>query len=100
MEAEIAIKGGYVEWGVAERNDVNKTIYDGIDTALEQIYSQIADEFGLTYPSVSGDDSTTTTPDDSMDNYVVWHITQDTGRLIGKGATSEVRSMQRAGVRR
>ena len=100
-EAEIAIAGGYVDWGVPEINDVNKTIYEGIDAALDELYAEIMGEEHDDGSSVSGDDSTApSTPEDGMENYTVWHITQEPDRLVGSGATAEVRSGERAAMRR
>ena len=109
-EADIAIAGGYVEWGVPERNEVEQSVYDQIDTALEQLYAEVADDFGISYPDITeGSDSTDTTyptpptedpSDDSMEDYKVWNITQDPGRCIGNSPDASVNSLKRAGLRK
>lgn len=109
-EAEMAVSGGYVEWGVPEMNQVNKQIYDQIDTALETLYEEVAEDFGYVYPGIEEgeNESGTTYPvppegstsGESMEDYKVWHITQEPDRCIGQSDDPAINSLKRAGMRK
>ena len=109
-EAEMAVKGGYVEWGVPEINSVNQSIYDQIDTTLDQLSAEVADDFDIKYPSVEGgstdEDTTYPTPPeegatgDNAEDYVVWHITDEPSRCVGKSDNVTVNSLRRAAMRK
>lgn len=109
-EAEKAIMSGDVEWGVPQRNEVEKSVYDQIDTALEQLYTEIANEFGESYPSISegSDDESADYPTppeeepsgEDPDDFEVWNITLEHDRCIGNSTDASVNSLRRAGLRR
>ena len=108
-EAEIAIDGGYVEWGVPQINEINRSIYDQADTALGQLYEEIATEYGLNYAEITaGEDSEPEYPvppteeggEDYDDVYKVWHVTQEPERCVGTSSRADVNSIKRAGMRR
>ena len=108
-EAEIAIDGGYVEWGVPQINEINRSIYDQADTALGQLYEEIATEYGLNYAEITaGEDGEPEYPvppteeggEDYDDVYKVWHVTQEPERCVGTSSRADVNSIKRAGLRR
>lgn len=109
VEADLAILSGDAEWGLTEVNTINKTIYDGIDKALDGIFKEIADDFGQTYPEASDKtdgESTYPTPgdetkEDAYDkDYEFWYIGNYPERLIGNDPNPTRVSIERAGVRR
>ena len=109
VEVDAAILAGDAEWGLTEVNTVNKAIYDGIDTALDGLFKEIAEDFGQTYPEASDatdGESTYPTPDDEDKDaeydkdYEFWYIGNYPERLIGNDTNPARVSMEREGVRR
>ncbi len=109
VEADAAIRSGDAVWGLTEINEVNKTIYDGVDTALSGIYEEIAGDFDQTWPSATEEtesDTTYPTPEDEdvvegyESDYELWLVTSEPERIPGKTTTGALLSMQMEGMRR
>lgn len=108
VEADIYRAGGYIEngyngWGVTEWNTVNKSIYDQIDTTLEDLYAEISSDYDQIWPDIAGDsnDAESSDVDEEYEkDYEVWHITQEPERCIGQSNDPKLNSLQRKGMRK